>query len=392
MTREMKSFDKKRIVILCPWYAPYRTPLLRELSKEFDITVIYSMSKETGREWNIPENLPFKALFLQPIFLWKTNQMFGEQLLIRYPSGLLKTLKNINPDVVIGLEFRIECIVGLLWSIIKRRGYVTWSDMTLYHDIRIGFLRKINRKCILSRSHALIGSCTDTINHFCNNFGYARHKSFLSLLSGHIHEHVSLYAEDAKDEIHHDGMTRFVYIGELIPRKGVDLLIHAFSQLIKRHPKALLTLVGKGIERKSLENLTKDLRCEKSVIFKGSISYEAVLNEMRCHDVFVLPCRLDVFGLVVAEAIACGLPVICSMYAGVANDLVQDNGFIIDPHNIEDMIAAMEKMANDPQMRERMSISGKILLQKSDLQPAVEGYTNAVQLALQSERCIDESE
>jgi hypothetical protein len=78
---------KTRVLILCPWYDPYRIPLLRELSRDFDLTVLYSMHKEIGREWQVPDKLPFSAFFLKPIFLWKTKQMFGERLLIRYPAG-----------------------------------------------------------------------------------------------------------------------------------------------------------------------------------------------------------------------------------------------------------------------------------------------------------------
>ncbi|MCI5141443.1 MAG: hypothetical protein D3909_06900, partial [Candidatus Electrothrix sp. ATG1] len=51
---------KKKVFILCPWYDPYRVPLLRELAHEFDITVLFTMRKEVGREWQAPKNLPFR--------------------------------------------------------------------------------------------------------------------------------------------------------------------------------------------------------------------------------------------------------------------------------------------------------------------------------------------
>ncbi len=73
------------------------------------------MRKQIGREWQTPEDLPFRAHFLEPIFLLKTKQMFGERLLIRYPAGLLQMLRKIRPDVVVSLEFRFDCIIGALW-------------------------------------------------------------------------------------------------------------------------------------------------------------------------------------------------------------------------------------------------------------------------------------
>ncbi|MDM8554709.1 glycosyltransferase [Desulfococcaceae bacterium HSG7] len=380
---------KPKVLILCPWYDPYRIPLLRELAHDFDITVLFTMRKEIGREWLAPKNLPFNAFFLDPIFLLKTKQMFGERLLIRYPAGLVRMLMNIRPDVVVSLEFRLDCIIGGLWARLNGRGYVIWSDMTPYHDMRMGILRRTNRKFLLSLSHALIGSCTDTLNHFSNTFGYPKSKEFLSILSAHIHEHITYADTGTKQNRTDDSRVRFLYVGELTPRKGVDLLIRAFARLLEAVPEALLTLVGKGVDRKSLELLTKTLGCENSVVFKGSVPYESVPSEMIKHDVFVLPTRLDVFGLVAAEAVACGLPVICSCYAGVANDLVKKNGLIVDPENLDEMALAMEKMARNPQMRMRMAEVGKLILKENDLKAAVKGYADAIQLALQSARKAD---
>ncbi|MCI5123131.1 MAG: hypothetical protein D3925_01310, partial [Candidatus Electrothrix sp. AR5] len=113
--RKLQRMGKIKVVILSSWYDPYRIPLFRELSKKFDLTVFYSMRTEVGREWNVPENLPFTAKFFEPFFLWKTKQMFEELLLIRYPKGLLRELFRIKPDVIVGLEARIDCIVGATW-------------------------------------------------------------------------------------------------------------------------------------------------------------------------------------------------------------------------------------------------------------------------------------
>jgi glycosyltransferase involved in cell wall biosynthesis len=376
--------NKKKVLILCPWYDPYRVPLLRELAREFDITVLYTMPKEVGREWQAPEDLPFRAYYLKPVFLWKTNQMFGERLLIRYPAGLMQKLRTIRPDVVVSLEFRFDCILGALWARLHQRGYVIWSDMTVHHDMRMGLLRRGNRKFLLSFAHALIGSCIDTLHHFRDNFGYPETKEFLSSLSGHIQEHLAAVGVPEKLPRRDDEPVRFVYVGELTPRKGIDLLIRSFDQLLQSMPNALLTLIGKGVDLEMLKSLAKELRCEHAVLFPGSVPYESVPAEMVQHDVFILPTRLDVYGLVAAEAAACGLPVICSRYAGVANDMVKENGFIVDPENLDEMALAMKKMARDPEMRKRMGKASKLLAQKYDLASAVKGYADAVRLALRS--------
>jgi glycosyltransferase involved in cell wall biosynthesis len=375
---------KKVVCIICPWFDPYRIPLLSRISYCFDIYIIYTMPKEQGREWCIPNKLPLNVIFLKPRLVFKTKmkKMFGEKISIYYPSGLISTIKKINPDVVIGLEFRISSIIGCLWSIINRRKYITWSDMTRYYDMHMDLLRIMNRKFILFFSHTLIGSSSDTINHFNDDFGFPRDRSFLSILSAHIQERVSFNSIKKGRKIG-DEKIKFLYVGEILKRKGVHFLIKAFSEVAKKYKNVVqLTIVGKGRDRELMENMTRILSCEESILFIGSIPYEDVPKEMVSHDVLVFPTLIDAFGLVVAEAAACGLPIICSRYAGAANDLVKKNGVIVNPENIEELISAMELMICDPQLMARMTIEGELIMRKNSMTEAVSGYLDAINTAL----------
>ncbi|MCW5198144.1 glycosyltransferase family 4 protein [Desulfobulbus sp. F3] len=377
-----------KVLIVCPWYDPYRIPLLVNLSREFNITVVYSMRKEKGREWIVPDSFPVNVFFLKSILLLKIKikRMFGEYLFIHYPSGIIGILTKTCPDVIIGLEFRLSNIIAWLWAQLHGRGYIIWSDMTTCYDMRMGFLRTINRKILLARSHALIGSSSDTLSHFNCDFGYPQKKSFLSILSAHINQERMPDSENIC-KMNRDGNTiKFLYVGDILYRKGVHLLIQAFAKLLVASPGYLLTIVGKGLDQEMMEKLTDKFGCSNSVIFRGSIPYESVPNEMICHDIFVFPTLIDAFGLVVAEAAACGLPVICSRYAGAASDLVKDNGLVIDPENIDELTSAMEYLACNPHLRCRMAAAGKLLLQKNDMQAAVKGYGDAIRLAFQTSR------
>ena len=370
------------------WYVPYRVPLFRELAKAdgIDLTVIFCAPVEPGRTWPVPEQFPFKTVFLpsRSIVRYRYRNLYGERNTIRYPVGLFGTLKRINPDVVVGYEFRLECIVAFLFSVLHRRGYVVWSDTTARFNARMGSARKVIRRLVLSVSRALIGSSSDTIDHFRNSFDYPPERTFLSILSAHAGElaRPSLHERPARDT--RSGPVRFVYAGRLIALKGLDLLITAFAAARGGIPGAALTIVGDGPELASLRDLTAKLGCGQSVVFKRGMSHEDLMKELALHDVFVFPTLLDVFGLVVAEAMVCGLPVICSPWAGAARDLVQDNGMIVDPTNISDLAQAMEKLAGDGELRERMARAGQALLLRHDLESGVGGFLSAVQVAPRS--------
>lgn len=373
--------SKTKVAVVTAWYAPYRVPLLREISKsrDIDLTVIYCSQVESDRIWPGPKILPFNAVFLKPLTIirYKYRNMFDQHNSIRYPVGLLRTLRRANPDVVVGYEFRLECILAGLYALLSKRAYVTWSDVTEIHDSRMGAVRKLVRKVLLSKSRALIGSSSDTLDYFHRSFGFPVERLFLSILSAHVDQFTGSVTVRAFSKQKSNGNVRFLYVGRLIRLKGLDLLISAFSELRKKFPNAILTLVGDGPERQSLQVLANKLGCGHDVVFKGDIPYDHVPKEMIAHDVLVFPTRLDVFGLVVAEAIACGLPVICSCWAGAARDLVQDNGIVVDPMDTTELVAAMEKLASDPDLRSRMALANEFVLHKHNLKTATEGFLAA---------------
>lgn len=126
----------------------------------------------------------------------------------------------------------------------------------------------------------------------------------------------------------HEGAPALLYVGRLIPQKGVDYLLRAVS--VMEHRKEIsLTIVGDGSERENLEKLTKDLKLEQQVHFEGI--QRNVADYLAASDVFVHPAIWEEgFGITVVEAMSAGL--ICVTFAkGALPEIIQDgqNGFII---------------------------------------------------------------
>jgi glycosyltransferase involved in cell wall biosynthesis len=366
------------------WYAPYRVPLLREVAREHDIqlTVVYCSPIEKDREWMLKGELPFSSIFLEPrtIARYQYRRLFGQTASLDYPKGLVRTLQRLSPQVVISYEYHLESLISAVYAGLKRCAYVTWSDVTALHDERMGRIRMIMRKILLARSAALIASSSDTINHLCTGFGFPRSRAFLSILSSH-------WEEFAKGRVHTRALRadqdtfRLLFVGRLLHLKGLDTLIKAFASFTRSFPQSRLTIVGNGPELSSLKLLARRQRCENIVEFKEYVPHDQMASEMASHDVFVLPTRLDVFGLVVAEAMACGLPVICSRNAGAANDLVKDNGILVHPDRVEELAAAMTLLATQPTLRSRMSAAARRVLEKHNMESAKTGFVNAIRTA-----------
>jgi glycosyltransferase involved in cell wall biosynthesis len=110
------------------------------------------------------------------------------------------------------------------------------------------------------------------------------------------------------------------YIGQLIPRKGLDTLLHAFGRLDM--PGKRLCIVGEGPQRLELERLADRIGEKERVHFFGFRDDRIAL--MKCFDVFVLPSRLEGIPRCVLEAMAARVPVVASDIPG-CRDLVEDN-------------------------------------------------------------------
>ncbi len=100
-------------------------------------------------------------------------------------------------------------------------------------------------------------------------------------------------------------------IRRLAPRMGLDNLIHAMPAVLARRPETLLLVGGRGPERASLEQLIANLGLADSVRLLGFIPDDTLAQHYQAADAFVLPTvALEGFGLVTAEALACGIPVL----------------------------------------------------------------------------------
>ena len=129
----------------------------------------------------------------------------------------------------------------------------------------------------------------------------------------------------------------FLAVGRLVARKGFQYLLLAWSRLpaIVRENNTLI-VVGEGPEGPELRRIAVD-KALKTVLFTVRIQAPASQSITAAADVFVFPSLVDVWGLVVNEAMACGLPVLASRFAGASQELVDNNdvGQTFDPTDLE---------------------------------------------------------
>jgi glycosyltransferase involved in cell wall biosynthesis len=142
-----------------------------------------------------------------------------------------------------------------------------------------------------------------------------------------------------------------LFSGQLIERKGVDLLIRAFALVADQVPELHLRLIGTGPALTVLMDMVP-VRLQERIHFLGFQQSAAIPKIFAAADMFVLPSRHDGWGVVVNEALGSGLPIIVSNRVG-ARDLVENdcNGFVIAAGDVEALANALLRLGRSSDLR-----------------------------------------
>lgn len=152
----------------------------------------------------------------------------------------------------------------------------------------------------------------------------------------------------------------FLYLGTLEPRKNIEGLIQAYAKVKKKNMGAVPDLVIAGKKGWNFERifaLVEEYRLEESVIFTGYITEQEIPLLLSGAAAFVFPSFYEGFGLPPLEAMACGTPVISSNAASIP-EVVGDAGILIDPYQVDALAEAMEQIATQKELRERLREKG----------------------------------
>ena len=131
-------------------------------------------------------------------------------------------------------------------------------------------------------------------------------------------------------------------------------MLRAFAQAAV--PNAYLVFAGDGPERAKLDRIASELGISDRVRFLGFLNQSELPAAYRSADVFVLPSLFEPFGLVVNEAMLCGLPVVVSDRVGAKFDLVRngENGYVYPAGNLEALAAILRDLLPGAEKRKHM--------------------------------------
>jgi glycosyltransferase involved in cell wall biosynthesis len=364
---------KKKVVIITNIPSPYRVDFfyyLQEHVTKYDFHFIYSSPFNKTRKWHVDEDKIQNSVYLKSKRI-KIKKRYDELDYI-IPYGVGKALDQLKPDVVVAMEYNPTVLLAMHWCRKNKVKYISWTDGTLYAERNLKKPHMWARKYIINRADAFIGSSTAS-KETQIAYGALADKCFISYLTVDIDKYLTVK--------HSYGSGKLVYVGSLIQRKGLDLLLTALAQT---PPDIRLVIVGCGREKEELEKQAQELGIHDRIEYRGFLEGEALRNCYEECDAFVLPTREDCYGLVILEAMCASLPVISSKYADGAADLItpQVNGFIVDPQDSAGFAVIIQKTLEDPDRLAKMGAASYRKAQEFSFEHVAKGYVDAIDYVL----------
>jgi glycosyltransferase involved in cell wall biosynthesis len=316
----MNSDHHPRVALLTNVVAPYRLPVWEVLGESVDLLVLYAGLEPNRKGWEKYHQSTDKLKIKRSWGFLMTHRIRSEEGLfdnryIHFNPGFLWDLIRYRPKAVITGEMGFRTIMALIYgSLFRKPVWVNWEG-TVHSEQGLSRFKRVFRTRIVKWAKRWI-TYGDTSTEYLLSLGVDRFR-IVQIQNG-VDERAFTTETDPLLNLPKPAV---LCVSQFIGRKGIDLLLEAASAVQKQGISFSLTLVGDGPLRMQLEELAKMLGLEQ-VHFIGSVESEKMPTVYRCSDVLVLPTLLDVWGLVVNEAILSDLTVMGSIYAGCSQELL----------------------------------------------------------------------
>lgn len=314
--------------------------------------------EDPERSWDIDEkNWRFKYRYLP------RSRILGS--ILHWPLPVL----GRRPDMLVSLYSEPVFLVG--WIIAKLRGSKTgfWLEVTFDSWVARNSFKETLKRRVLPAADVIITVGKDGQN-YATKYGAQKNRIRFAphVIDGRHFASLSKLTSQRRATLRQANNlhgTTYLYVGRLWRGKGLDTLLRAFRIVQTTHDKPVsLLLVGDGPDEQEIRQYSNALGLH-NVVFTGFIQKADLPPYYGIADVFVFPSLGDPYGLVVDEAMACSLPVICTACTGEIHDRVQEdvNGHIVPPENVAIFARRMLGLARDDDKRQTMGRHGAAKMQ-----------------------------
>ncbi|HEX9983236.1 MAG TPA: glycosyltransferase family 4 protein [Thermoanaerobaculia bacterium] len=376
-----------RLAIVASHVIQYQDPFFRLLAREpeLDLTVLYCSrdGAEVYRDTEMQTSLRWDIELLQGYdYRFLRNFGSGEGYTRLINPGIVPAILRGHYDAVLFFLGwgTITSLLGIAACRMSGTPFFLYGDSsyppparTFRERLRASWLRRI-----FGLASGFMTSGKLNADYYAH---YGADRSRFFLLPWAIDNDRFANAPEDRELRHklgaRDDQLVIVFSAKLLPRKDPMTLLRAVD-LMRRRDRAFVLFLGHGELRDQLEAFARERGLH--VHFAGFVNQSDLPQHYKSGDVFVLPSTYEPRGAVINEAMACGLPVIVTDRCGSIGDIVVDgdNAFVYPAGDADSLARYLDRLIDDPALRERMARRSREIIATWDFARGVEGVQEAL--------------
>jgi len=357
----MKEF---RIVWLLPvaWF--YWQPALSEFTRVFPQTTVFT-GLFPGFAKGLEGSLRVEVVGrFRVIELTRDESSYGDNFTYLSP-GIIGHLLRLRPQVIFSSSFGIWTVIALLLKpLFWWRVVIAYEGSSPGVDYRNSAIRLFVRRFMVKMADACITNSRAGAAYLIDILRASSDRVFVQPYE--IPDEKTLPGGSESIEAAFPSLQRpiFLFVGHIIPRKGLPTLLKACAILQKRgYESYTLVAVGDGEQKEELEAFCQAHNLSDRIQWAGRISYDKIGSYFKNADVFVFPTHEDTWGVVTLEAMLLGKPILCSQGAGTSELVINgENGYVFATDAPEELANLMQKFLDSPDLISKMGEQSKQIM------------------------------
>lgn len=336
--------------------------LIRMLLDNFDSKgndIVFLVERLDAKHYPLRDDIEFINLDVKPakVGFQKAIHIF------KHLYRLRKSIIHANPDVILGFGFSVSCLylLSFLWPL-KNRPKVIFGGYSEMFFIKqkartikeavFNVIYRVVMFFLYHRADAIVCVSRSLASHVEKFF--LMDKTRIKVIPSPVNIREIQVRSQEEIDGHKDSLPWIGTVSRLSAEKGVNYLIEAFSQLVKKVDSRLI-IVGDGKERGNLEKMARDLGVKDRVDFLGWL--QNPYNYLKKMDVFVLSSLWEGFPQVIIESMVCGVPIVATRCAGGIEEAIIDgvDGILVPSKDVNALSDSIYRLLKDRELRVRLT-------------------------------------
>jgi glycosyltransferase involved in cell wall biosynthesis len=349
-----------RVAWLLPRSANYWQPTLNQFTQRFPQTTVFAFFWP-GHDRSFDNHIQVQQVGENKGNFTNVKAVYDDKI-DRLPFSIVSRLFQFKPDIVFANSFGIWTILALLFKFLGQwKVVIAYEGSSPSVDFCNSPARLAMRRIMVRLADACMTNSQRGKTYLIDKLRAEQEYVFAQPYEVPYAKALLLQNQAIEHGEQQHQHPIFLFVGQVITRKGIHLLVEACNVLKQKGLNNYTVLIaGDGAQQEALQTYCQAHQLTEQVKWLGRVDYSQLGYYFQQADVFVMPTLEDTWGVVIHEAMLFGKPVLCSKQAGASELVIEgENGYCFEPENAEVLASLMSRFIENSNLAVAMGQNSK---------------------------------